>query len=177
MPTLQRLALPSACGTFMSWRSIPCGFGRPVRCRHKRAHVLATYRTHGARSVTTGGPMSDIPIHANRIVLRDMIQEDLPVWEQWLMPGHRWQDLDAPYLPKPSAADAPLRGTAAIVGSCQGRVYGTGNAHCLPGSRIRSVMRPPPLAQTGAWLVSPRNHRSGSSTTSARLSTSRRSSD
>lgn len=58
--------------------------------------------------------MSDIPIHANRIVLRDMIQEDLPVWEQWLMPGHRWQDLDAPYLPKPSADD--VRQTIAKTG-------------------------------------------------------------
>ena len=49
--------------------------------------------------------MSDLPIIGRRTRLRDMTLEDLPRWEHWMMPGHRWHELDGPYYPKPSIDD------------------------------------------------------------------------
>ncbi len=38
-------------------------------------------------------------IRSKRVLLRDWQLDDLPVLDQWLQPGHRWQELDGPYYP------------------------------------------------------------------------------
>ncbi|MBK8902171.1 MAG: GNAT family N-acetyltransferase [Anaerolineaceae bacterium] len=45
-------------------------------------------------------------IHGKQLLLRDWRLDDLPVLEQWLQPGHRWQALDGPYYP--SLADEQI---------------------------------------------------------------------
>ena len=37
-------------------------------------------------------------IQGKKIILRDWKVEDLVQYEKWLMSGHKWQELDAPYL-------------------------------------------------------------------------------
>lgn len=36
------------------------------------------------------------------VTLRDWRLEDLDVYAHWTAPGHRWQDFDGPYFPKPT---------------------------------------------------------------------------
>ena len=47
-----------------------------------------------------GRPM--VPIVGRNIVLRDWQYPDLPIWDHWMQPGHRWKELDGPYYPLPS---------------------------------------------------------------------------
>ncbi len=43
----------------------------------------------------------------NKIALRDWREADLPALAAWLRPGHRWQELDGPYYPKPTEDEIP----------------------------------------------------------------------
>lgn len=45
------------------------------------------------------------PIGDGLVTLRDWRADDVDQLEQWLRPGHRWQDLDAPYFPQPTDGD------------------------------------------------------------------------
>ena len=45
---------------------------------------------------------SEFRLTAKKTVLRDWRLLDLKPWGEWLGPGHRWQDLDGPYYPKPT---------------------------------------------------------------------------
>lgn len=40
-----------------------------------------------------------------KVVLRDWREADLDRYAYWLNPGHRWQELDGPYYPKPNPAE------------------------------------------------------------------------
>lgn len=42
-----------------------------------------------------------------QIILRDWRVDDLETHAYWLMPGHRWQELDAPYFPGPTEDEIP----------------------------------------------------------------------
>lgn len=42
--------------------------------------------------------MSELPLEGTSIRLRDWQIEDLEPYAYWLRPGHRWQELDAPYF-------------------------------------------------------------------------------
>ena len=53
------------------------------------------------------------------VVLRDWRADDVDQLGGWLQPGHRWQRLDAPYLPRPDAA-----GRRAVVEQLHDRVRG-----------------------------------------------------
>ncbi len=44
----------------------------------------------------------DDPLVGQRIVVRDWILEDLPSYRKAQTPGQKWQELDAPYFPRPS---------------------------------------------------------------------------
>ncbi|MDQ3613067.1 MAG: hypothetical protein M3412_01955, partial [Chloroflexota bacterium] len=57
--------------------------------------------------------MTMLPVTGKRILLRDMILDDLPAWEQWTMPGNAWHELDGPYYPKPSPDDVKKMVTGA----------------------------------------------------------------
>jgi RimJ/RimL family protein N-acetyltransferase len=46
-------------------------------------------------------------IRGKRLHLRDWQLDDLPVLEQWLQPGHRWQALDGPYYPSLTGEQIP----------------------------------------------------------------------
>lgn len=43
-----------------------------------------------------------------RVILRDWEVRDLDPYVAWMEPGHRWQSLDAPYLPHPAIDVAQL---------------------------------------------------------------------
>ncbi len=45
------------------------------------------------------------PFGDEQVTLRDWRDEDVGNLAMWLRPGHRWQDLDAPYFPQPSDAE------------------------------------------------------------------------
>lgn len=42
-----------------------------------------------------------------KLVLRDWLPQDLPIYREWLRPGNRWEETDAPYYPSftPEEAD------------------------------------------------------------------------
>lgn len=46
-------------------------------------------------------------LSGKQITLRDMTLDDLEPFGHWLHPGHKWQALDGPYYPKPSADAIP----------------------------------------------------------------------
>ncbi len=48
---------------------------------------------------------STLPLRGPRIQLRDFTLDDLPIYRHWLLPGHRWQDFDAPYGADESAEE------------------------------------------------------------------------
>lgn len=48
-----------------------------------------------------------IVLAGKRIQLRDWTLNDLDEFAHWLQPGHRWQELDAPYYKKSQAEDIP----------------------------------------------------------------------
>lgn len=43
----------------------------------------------------------------NKLILRDWQDADLPIYQHWLHPQHRWHQLDGPYYGKPIAKDVP----------------------------------------------------------------------
>jgi putative hydrolase of HD superfamily len=45
-----------------------------------------------------------LPLSGKRIILRDWQFADLDRYGYWLRPGHRWQELDGPYDPRPTEA-------------------------------------------------------------------------
>jgi RimJ/RimL family protein N-acetyltransferase len=51
--------------------------------------------------------MAAIHIPGKRVALRDWRDDDLPALAEWLRPGHRWQELDGPYYPKPTEDEIP----------------------------------------------------------------------
>ena len=46
--------------------------------------------------------MSPVEVPGSKVSLRDWRLEDLDSYSRWLVPGHRWQQLDGPYYAKPS---------------------------------------------------------------------------
>ena len=38
-------------------------------------------------------------INGVKIRIRDWLEKDLELWEQWLQPGNKWRDFDGPYFP------------------------------------------------------------------------------
>ena len=46
-----------------------------------------------------------LPMVTERIVLRDWSLADLERYAYWLQSGLRWQELDGPYYPKPTASE------------------------------------------------------------------------
>jgi RimJ/RimL family protein N-acetyltransferase len=42
-----------------------------------------------------------LPIHDQRIILRDWRLDDLATYCTWMQPGQRWQEFDGPYYPHP----------------------------------------------------------------------------
>jgi RimJ/RimL family protein N-acetyltransferase len=44
-------------------------------------------------------------MQGKQIMLRDFVMDDLDAIHYWLQPGHRWQELDGPYYPNPTAAE------------------------------------------------------------------------
>ena len=58
---------------------------------------------HGKRE--TGA--KQISLSGKRIRLRDWVLADLDEFAYWLQPGHRWQELDAPYYKSTPANDIP----------------------------------------------------------------------
>jgi RimJ/RimL family protein N-acetyltransferase len=42
----------------------------------------------------------------SNLILRDWSEADLPVYREWLEPGHRWVETDAPYYPQFTADEA-----------------------------------------------------------------------
>jgi len=49
--------------------------------------------------------MDTLRLPGPTLSLRDWRLEDLGALRHWLLPGHPWQDLDAPYYAKPSGAE------------------------------------------------------------------------
>lgn len=47
-----------------------------------------------------------------KVILRDWVADDLPVYREWLRPGHKWEETDAPYYPSftPEEADGHVEG-------------------------------------------------------------------
>lgn len=39
-------------------------------------------------------------LQRENVILRDWRYEDLAIYEEWLQPGHQWQEADGPYEPK-----------------------------------------------------------------------------
>lgn len=44
-----------------------------------------------------------VSIEGPKIRLRDLERTDLETYRKWQQPGHKWQRLDGPYYPKPTA--------------------------------------------------------------------------
>lgn len=62
-------------------------------------------------------PVSIPSLEGRRVRVRDLRVEDLPDYERWLLPGQRWQELDAPWERKADRAEVKriiLRLRAAI---------------------------------------------------------------
>lgn len=51
--------------------------------------------------------MNSIVLQGKQLQLRDWQIEDLEIYAQWLMPGHRWQELDGPYYGHNTAEEIP----------------------------------------------------------------------
>lgn len=47
--------------------------------------------------------MSPVEVPGSKVSLHDWRLEDFDSYSRWLIPGHRWQQLDGPYYAKPSA--------------------------------------------------------------------------
>ncbi|MFZ5816807.1 MAG: GNAT family N-acetyltransferase [Bacillota bacterium] len=43
--------------------------------------------------------MTQLFLQGSRICIRDWREDDLPLYERWNRPGHRWQETDGPYFP------------------------------------------------------------------------------
>ncbi len=56
----------------------------------------------GEPGVNGGEPGVGSSPEAALVTLRDWRLEDLDVYAHWMAPGHRWQDFDGPYFPKPT---------------------------------------------------------------------------
>ena len=50
---------------------------------------------------------NNIRLPGHKIILRDWLEADLPIYACWLQPGQKWYQFDAPYYPKPKAKDIP----------------------------------------------------------------------
>lgn len=61
-----------------------------------------------------------LPLRDDLVMLRDWTADDADALEPWLRPGHRWQELDAPYFPRPTGDD--LRAVVEQVRARAGRV-------------------------------------------------------
>ena len=53
--------------------------------------------------------MPDFVRSGRRVVLRDWRPEDVAPYRIWQAPGHPWQSLDAPYLPRPDEVETNAR--------------------------------------------------------------------
>jgi RimJ/RimL family protein N-acetyltransferase len=53
-------------------------------------------------------PGPPVALRGATVVLRDPEVRDLEVFARWMAPGHRWQTLDGPYLPRPPVEPAQL---------------------------------------------------------------------
>ncbi|MHB9145957.1 MAG: GNAT family N-acetyltransferase [Symbiobacteriia bacterium] len=48
-------------------------------------------------------------VQGNRVCLRDWRQDDLPDYQRWLQPGHKWHETDGPYYPQWTAEEIGAR--------------------------------------------------------------------
>lgn len=48
-----------------------------------------------------------VKLTGRKLVLRDWQAADLPIYQHWLHPQHRWHQFDGPYYGKPSAENIP----------------------------------------------------------------------
>ena len=48
-----------------------------------------------------------IELIGNKLILRDWQDADIPIYQQWLQPQHRWHQFDSPYYGKIIAKDVP----------------------------------------------------------------------
>jgi len=58
-------------------------------------------------------------LHAEHVILRDWHAADLLLYEQWLQPGHPWQETDGPYEPPltPVAIDEQIARISTVIES------------------------------------------------------------
>ncbi len=50
---------------------------------------------------------NQVNIVGNKLILRDWQMSDLPIYQHWLHPKHRWYQFDGPYYGKPIAENVP----------------------------------------------------------------------
>ena len=79
-------------------------------------HIISSGPTVGVQSKSLLRDLHDylkhmtvqkISLIGKKLILRDWQENDLPIYQHWLHPQHRWYQFDGPYYGKPSAENVP----------------------------------------------------------------------